>query len=95
VEGLEGNALRELMDQVRTRHTSAVIALASAVDGKVAILVSVAPELTTKADAGALLKAMAGPVEGRGGGKKDLAQGGGTKPEGLPAAFQALRTALG
>ena len=94
VEGLEGNALREFMDQVRTRHTSAVIALASTVEGKVAILVSVAPDLTAKADAGALLKVMAGPVEGRGGGKKDLAQGGGTKPEGLPAAFQALRAAL-
>ncbi len=94
VEGLEGNALRELMDQVRTRHTSAVIALASTVEGKVAILVSVASDLTAKADAGALLKAMAGPVEGRGGGKKDLAQGGGTKPEGLPAAFAALRAAL-
>ncbi len=94
VEGLEGNALRELMDQVRTRHGNAVIALASTVDAKVALLVSVAPQLTARADAGALLKAMAGPVEGRGGGKKDLAQGGGTKPEGLPASFEALRAAL-
>ena len=95
VEGLEGNALRELMDQVRTRHTSAVIALASKADeGKVAILVSVAPELLARADAGALLKAMATHVDGRGGGKKDLAQGGGTKPEGIPAALEALVAAL-
>jgi alanyl-tRNA synthetase len=92
VEGLEGNALRELMDQVRTRHREAVIALASVTEGKVAILVSVAPGLA--ADAGALLKAMAPHVDGRGGGKKDLAQGGGTKSEGLDAAFQALKAAL-
>jgi alanyl-tRNA synthetase len=92
VEGLEGNALRELMDQVRTRHREAVIALASVSEGKVALLVSVGPGLA--ADAGALLKAMAPHVNGRGGGKKDLAQGGGTKPEGLDAAFAALKAAL-
>jgi len=91
VEGLEGNALRELMDQVRTRHQGAVIALASKVDdGKVAVLVSA----SGTADAGALLKAMAPALDGRGGGKKDLAQGGGTKPEGIPAAFAALKAAL-
>jgi len=92
VEGLEGNALRELMDQVRTRHKEAVIALASVTEGKVALLVSVGPGLA--ADAGALLKAMAPHVDGRGGGKKDLAQGGGTNPGGLDAAFAALKAAL-
>jgi len=96
VEGLEGNALREMMDQVRTRHKSAVIALAStvAVD-KVALLVSVSPDLQAKANAGVILKSMSAFIEGRGGGKADLAQGGGSKPDGLPAAFEALRAALG
>lgn len=95
VEGLDANALREMMDQVRTRHRSAVIALASVVEaGKVALLVSVAPELQSKANAGNLLKAMVAPIDGRGGGKPDLAQGGGTKPEGIPAAFETLKTAL-
>jgi alanyl-tRNA synthetase len=94
VEGLEAGPLREMMDQVRTRHASAVIALASKVsDAKVALLVSVSPDLP--ADAGALLKAMAAHVGGRGGGKKDLAQGGGTEPAGIPAALATLRTALG
>jgi alanyl-tRNA synthetase len=92
VEGLEGNALRELMDQVRTRHREAVIALASVTEGKVSILVSVSPTLAP--DAGQLLKAMAAHVDGRGGGKKDLAQGGGTNPGGLDAAFAALKAAL-
>ena len=94
VEGLEAGPLREMMDQVRTRHASAVIALASKVsDAKVALLVSVSSDLP--ADAGALLKAMAAHVGGRGGGKKDLAQGGGTEPAGIPAALATLRTALG
>jgi len=95
VEGIEGNELREMMDQVRTRHRSAVIALASTLaPDKLAILVSVSLDLVAKADAGALLKAMAPHVGGRGGGKKELAQGGGTNPAGLPEAFAALRTAL-
>ncbi|WP_257313352.1 alanine--tRNA ligase [Geothrix fuzhouensis] len=93
VEGLEGNALREFMDQVRTRHHSAVIVLASkAADDKVAALVSVSPDLPY--DAGALFKTMLPALNGRGGGKKDLAQGGGTNPAGLPEAFAALRSVL-
>ena len=95
VEGLEASALREMMDQVRSRHRCAVIALASTVaQNKVALLVSVSPELQARADAGALLKLMAPHIGGRGGGKKDLAQGGGTQPAGIPAAFEALKSAL-
>ncbi|NTW84770.1 MAG: alanine--tRNA ligase [Holophagaceae bacterium] len=93
VEGLEGNALRELMDQVRTRHHSAVIVLASTVAAdKVAALVSVSPDLTY--DAGALFRAMLPALSGRGGGKKDLAQGGGSNPAGLPEALAAVKAAL-
>ena len=93
VEGLEGNALRELMDQVRTRHHSAVILLASTVaPDKVAALVSVSADLPF--DAGALFKTMLPALNGRGGGKKDLAQGGGTNPAGLPQAIAALRASM-
>jgi alanyl-tRNA synthetase len=95
VEGIDGPALREMMDQCRTRHRSAVIALASKLaKDKLAILVSVGQDLVGKADAGVLLKAMVPHVDGRGGGKNPLAQGGGTRPEGLPEAFAALRAAL-
>ena len=95
IEGLETGPLREMMDQVRTRHRSAVIALASKIsEDKLALLVSVSADLQDKADAGALLKAMAPHVTGRGGGKKDLAQGGGTNPAGNPAALEALRSLL-
>jgi alanyl-tRNA synthetase len=95
VEGIDGPALREMMDQCRTRHRNAVIALASRLgEDKLALLVSVGPDLLGRADAGALLKVMAPHVGGRGGGKKELAQGGGTQPDGLPAAFAALKAAL-
>jgi len=93
VEGLEGNALREFMDQVRTRHHSAVIVLASkASEDKVAALVSVSADLPH--DAGALFKTMLPALNGRGGGKKDLAQGGGTNPAGLPQAIEALKASM-
>jgi len=93
VEGLEGNALRELMDQVRTRHKSAVIVLASTVaPDKVAALVAVSADLPY--DAGALFRAMLPALNGRGGGKKDLAQGGGSNPAGLPEALAAVKAAL-
>jgi len=96
VAGIDGPELREMMDQVRTRHRSAVIALASTVaEDKLALLVSVGLDLLARADAGALLKLMAPHVGGRGGGRKELAQGGGSNPAGLPAAFGALRAALG
>ncbi|MDP2876581.1 MAG: alanine--tRNA ligase, partial [Holophaga sp.] len=95
IEGLDTSALRELMDQVRTRHRCAVIALASTVaEDKISLLVSVAPELADKADAGALLKAMAPHIDGRGGGKKDLAQGGGTRPSGIIDALDTLKASI-
>jgi alanyl-tRNA synthetase len=90
VDDLETSALREMMDQVRTRRRSGVIALASKFEGKVSLLVSVSSDLQHKLDAGTLLKAMLPPVSGRGGGKKDLAQGGGTNPEGVQEAFAML-----
>ena len=93
VDGLESGALREFMDQIRTRHPQAVIVLASTTaPDKVAALVSVSRDLPQ--DAGALFKSMLPAIQGRGGGKKDLAQGGGSHPEGLPQALAALRASL-
>jgi len=90
IEGLETTALRELMDQIRTRHRSGVIVLASKVEDKVSLLVSVSADLQDKFNAGALLKTMLPPVSGRGGGKSDLAQGGGSNPAGIAEAFELL-----
>ena len=59
---------------------------------KVAALVSVSADLTY--DAGALFRAMLPALNGRGGGKKDLAQGGGSNPAGLPEALAAVKASL-
>lgn len=76
-----------------SRHRIAIIVLASKVaEDKVAALVSVSPDLPQ--DVGALFKTMVPALNGRGGGKKDLAQGGSTNPAGLPEAFAALREAI-
>ena len=89
-DGLETTALREMMDQIRARRRSGVIALASRLEDKVSLLVSVSADLQDKLNAGALLKAMLPPIAGRGGGKSDLAQGGGSNPSGIPEAFEML-----
>jgi alanyl-tRNA synthetase len=94
VEGLDAAAMREMMDQIRARCRSGVIALASEAEGKVSVLVCVSQDLHDKLDAGALLKAMLPPISGRGGGKKDLAQGGGTNPSGVDGAFEILKQLL-
>ncbi len=95
--GLSGNDLRALASDVRGRLGSrpGIVALFSADDGKVAFVVA-----TTSAArdaglaAGRLIAALAPAVGGRGGGKPDLAQGGGTDPAGIPAAVEALRAHL-
>jgi alanyl-tRNA synthetase len=96
-DGVSGNDLRALAADVRGRLGArpGVVALFSTGEGKVSFVVA-----TTQAArdhglaAGKLVPAFAPAVGGRGGGKPDLAQGGGTDPSGVPAAVDALRRAL-
>ena len=98
VSGLEKAALRNLSDTLRDRLGSGVIVLASEHDGKVALVVSVSKDLTTRVKAGGLVKELAPIVGGGGGGRPDLAEAGGKDPgkiaDLLGAASQILRTAL-
>ncbi|MGY1838597.1 MULTISPECIES: alanine--tRNA ligase [unclassified Modestobacter] len=96
--GLSGGDLRSLALDVRGRlgEQPAVVVLASAADGKVALIAAVNPAAQQRGlSANDLLKAAAGPVGGRGGGKPDVAQGGGTDPAGIPAALAAVGQAIG
>ena len=71
------------------------MALFSTGDGKVSFVVATTPAARDRGlAAGKLVPAFAPAVGGRGGGKPDLAQGGGTDPSGIPAAVDALRRAL-
>jgi alanyl-tRNA synthetase len=95
--GLAGGDLRTLALDVRGRlgERPAVVLLASDSGGKVALVAAVNPAAQAQGlTANDVLKAAAGPVGGRGGGKADVAQGGGTDPAGIPAALQAGEQAV-
>ena len=99
VDGLEKGALRGLSDSLRDRLGSGVVVLASDVEGKVALVVSVSKDLTPRVQAGRLVKELAPIVGGGGGGRPDFAEAGGkdaTKIDALLAAAPAvLQAALG
>ena len=87
VDGLDGKALRDAVDMLKDRLKDAVIVLASAVDGKAALVAGVQGSALGKVKAGELLAHVAGQIGGKGGGRPDMAQGGG--PDG-PALIAAL-----
>ncbi len=92
--------MRSALDSLRTRAGSAAVFLAAENDGKVVLLAGMTPDLVQKGlKAGDLIKEVAPVVGGRGGGKPDIAQGGGTDaakiPEALEQAARLLRGKLG
>ncbi|WP_249523580.1 alanine--tRNA ligase [Modestobacter marinus] len=96
--GLSGGDLRGLALDVRGRlgERAAAVLLASAADGKVALVAAVNPAAQQQGlSANDLLRAAAPAVGGRGGGKADVAQGGGTDPSGIPAALAAVEQMIG
>ena len=80
VTGLEKAALRGIADSLRDRLGSGVIVLASDIDGKVALVVSVSKDLAARVQAGQLVKLLAPIVGGGGGGRPDFAEAGGKDP---------------
>jgi alanyl-tRNA synthetase len=79
------------MDKLRDRLKSAVVVLASVGGGKVTLIAGVTPDLTSKVKAGELVNMVAQQVGGKGGGRPDMAQAGGTEPEKLPEALASVR----
>lgn len=89
-EGMDQAALRTLADQLRDKLKSGVIALGSAAEGKVTLLVVVTKDLVPKLKAGELIKEMAAEVGGTGGGRPEMAQAGGKNPERVDAALEKI-----
>ncbi|MBN2284101.1 MAG: alanine--tRNA ligase [Deltaproteobacteria bacterium] len=83
-------ALRDFGDKVRDRLRSGIILLGGRVDNKAMLLCMVTKDLTGRYNAGAIVKEIAPIVGGSGGGRPDMAQAGGSKPEQLPAALEKL-----
>jgi alanyl-tRNA synthetase len=90
LDGADVPTLRETMDKLRDKLGSAVIVLASTAGGKVSLIAGVTADLTGKAKAGELVNFVAQQVGGKGGGRPDMAQAGGTQPEALPAALASV-----
>jgi len=89
-DGLSMQELRLFSDKVRNKVPEGVIALGSAADDKVSLLVIVSKDLSKKIKAGDLIKEMAIEVDGSGGGRPDMAQAGGKNPAGLPQALEKV-----
>jgi alanyl-tRNA synthetase len=96
VEGADAAALRTAVDQLKSQLGSAIIVLGSpAGDDKVTLIAGVTSDLTSRVKAGDVINHVARQVGGKGGGRADLAQAGGTQPLNLPAALQGLADWLG
>jgi alanyl-tRNA synthetase len=85
VENLEKNALRTLSDSLRDRLGSGVVVIASENEGRVSLVVSVTKDLTSRIQAGKLVKELAPIVGGGGGGRPDFAEAGGKDPSQIDA----------
>ena len=91
LDGLDGKALLALVDQLKNKLGSAVVLLGGVQDDKVVLVAGVTQDLTGKLKAGDLMKQAAAAVGGKGGGRPDMAQGGGTDAAQLDAALALVR----
>ncbi|MFP3426692.1 alanine--tRNA ligase [Pseudoalteromonas sp. SIMBA_162] len=90
VEGTESKALRGMVDDLKNKIGSGVIALGVASGDKVSLIAGVTKDLTGKVKAGELVNHMASQVGGKGGGRPDMAQAGGSEPQNLAAALDSV-----
>jgi len=90
LEGADVKTLRETMDKLKDKLQSAAIVLAAVADGKVSLIAGVTADATSKVKAGELVNFVAQQVGGKGGGRPDMAQAGGTDPTGLPKALAGV-----
>jgi alanyl-tRNA synthetase len=91
LDGADAKGLRETLDKLKDKLGSAAIVLSAVVDGKVSLIAGVTADLTGRVKAGELVNHVARQVGGKGGGRPDMAQAGGTDPAGLPAALASVR----
>src|SRR5580765_6117841 len=92
VDGADAKSLREAMDSLKSKLKSAAIVLGAVTDGKVSLIAGVTDDLTGKVKAGELVNYVAQQVGGKGGGRPDMAQAGGTDAAKLPGALQSVRS---
>ena len=90
LDAADAKTLRETLDKLKDKLKSAAIVLGAVSDGKVSLIAGVTADLTGRLKAGELVNYVAQQVGGKGGGRPDMAQAGGTDPAKLPAALQSV-----
>ena len=91
LDGADAKTLRDTLDKLKDRLKSAAIVLGAVNDGKVSLIAGVTSDLTAKMKAGDLVNYVAQQVGGKGGGRPDMAQAGGTEPAKLPHALESVK----
>jgi alanyl-tRNA synthetase len=90
LQDADSSALREAVDTFKQKLKSGIVVLAAVEDGKVKLTAGVTADLTGKVKAGELVNFVARQVGGKGGGRPDMAQAGGTQPDDLPLALESV-----
>ncbi|MEJ0048370.1 MAG: DHHA1 domain-containing protein [Rhodospirillales bacterium] len=90
LDGVDAKALRETLDKLKDKLKSCAILLSVVEGGKVSLIAGVSADLTAKIKAGELVNFVAQQVGGKGGGRPDMAQAGGTDPANLPKALASV-----
>ncbi|EAC1434466.1 alanine--tRNA ligase [Escherichia coli] len=91
LSGVEPKMLRTMVDDLKNQLGSTIIVLATVVEGKVSLIVGVSKDVTDRVKAGELIGMVAQQVGGKGGGRPDMAQAGGTDAAALPAALASVK----
>jgi len=94
VESVDREGLRQLVDRLRQKLGSGVVVLGMPDDGKVTLIAGVTKDLTAKVHAGKLIQTLAQKVGGKGGGRPDLAEGGGDDTSALPSTLDGVTSLL-
>ncbi len=94
LSGVDPKSLRGMVDQLKSKLPGAVILLAAVADDKISLVAGVSPELTTRVKVGDLVGAIAAQVGGKGGGRPDMAMGGGSDVASLDGALAGVQAWL-
>jgi alanyl-tRNA synthetase len=95
LDGRPIKSLLKIMDDVRSRLPSGVACLAARENGRIGLVLYVSADLHDRFTAPALIREIAGPIDGAGGGRPDQAQAGGSNPDGYDEAIRLLRARVG
>jgi alanyl-tRNA synthetase len=95
VDALDKSQMRNLVDELRGKLGSGVVVLGAAAEGKVSLIVGVTKDLTAKVQAGKIVGLLAAKVGGKGGGRPDLAEAGGSDVGALDAALASAKDVVG